>query len=841
MGGSVAAPRPRAYRLSDEGPFLSHPSRGARPGDVLISSAFARFYITGTPDADGYVPFAGWVIDADMMRAKGDPDYDGLDGYYPLVNVSPIAADSVTIVHDGSDGLDAQVRVQGQCVAIPVVLGVQGAVPHPVPVDVTLTYSLGPHDRALRIQTRVENHSDSPQPVNIGDVVLFDNDEAEPFSVPGGFDVGSDATHIAALGSSHEWRPISLAVYAEQEKLGLFEGSAVRDQIGAGDESLWGVTLAQDTLEPGQALEATRYLGVGRDIGTALSTRPRSADVQTGHIMGRAVVGDRPLSGARISLFADPELQAFTGQVITDGAGAFDVEVPQGQYYVVASGRGNGEYVEVPGRRRELAEGYLPSEIAAVALEADSSVVLELRLGAAARADIIVRDIHGALTPAKLTFQAEDARPAVLLAAGERVPYAALGVRQIVWVPAGVAELNLEPGAYTVIASRGFDANLDVRQHVQFSGDQTTTLEMTVGEVVDHAGYVAIDSHVHGFYSQHGEVTVEERVITAAAEGLRVHVATDHDWVADYAPALTRTGLDGRLLSVSGVELTTTNGHHCLWPLRRDATKPRGGAALWWLGGSLNEWYEYYRARGAIVTQVAHGSDYFRRAGYDTTTGLVNDDAVFSWDFNAMEVHNGKGGGGRDALVPIWLSLIHGGHRVAPVAASDSHARVPEVGSARTYVRVSDDSSFDAMDVARAVSEQKTVASTGPFIDLRAANGGRPGDTVALDANGEVTLDITVWSAAWIPVTEVELLSDGERIAHWDGSTRPVVGSDPARAVWFEHRLTLKPERDTWYVVQVRGDRDLAPVYPDVRPWALTAPIFVDADADGQIRLAASM
>jgi hypothetical protein len=81
-------------------------------------------------------------------------------------------------------------------------------------------------------------------------------------------------------------------------------------------------------------------------------------------------------------------------------------------------------------------------------------------------------------------------------------------------------------------------------------------------------------------------------------------------------------------------------------------------------------------------------------------------------------------------------------------------------------VRVSDASSFDGLAVAHSVSGLKTVASTGPFIELRAANGGGPGDTVALDANGEVTLDIAVWSLAWIPVTEVELLSDGERSAH---------------------------------------------------------------------------
>ena len=39
-----------------------------------------------------------------------------------------------------------------------------------------------------------------------------------------------------------------------------------------------------------------------------------------------------------------------------------------------------------------------------------------------------------------------------------------------------------------------------------------------------------------------------------------------------------------------------------------------------------------------------------------------------------MEVHNGGGDGGRSSLVPIWMSLINFGHRVAP------RGREPDVG-----------------------------------------------------------------------------------------------------------------------------------------------------------------
>jgi hypothetical protein len=64
-------------------------------------------------------------------------------------------------------------------------------------------------------------------------------------------------------------------------------------------------------------------------------------------------------------------------------------------------------------------------------------------------------------------------------------------------------------------------------------------------------------------------------------------------------------------------------------------------------------------------------------------------------------------------------------------------------------------------------------------------------------------------------------------------ATQPSVSLDATRARWFEHHLTVNPDADTWYVVQVRGDKDLTPIYPDVWPWALTAPIFVDVGGDG--------
>jgi hypothetical protein len=816
--------------------------RGARPGDVLVANGYVRFYVTGRPDADGYVSFAGWVIDADVARDSGEVDQDGLDAYVPLVNVSPIAAADVVIERDGSDGGEARVRVEGRLEAVPYVLGLRGATPNPVPVDVTLTYVLGPNDRALRVETRVVNGTGAAQTIEVGDLLQLSDDEAQAYSVPGGFDVLSSARQVDAVGAAHAWRPVAYALFRTGSQLALFNGSSVSDQIYGGDSAMWGVTIDQRTLAPGAALEVTRYLAVASDASHALAERLRLAAAPTARVHGRVHVADRAVAGARVSLFKDSELSVFAGQVVTTANGGFDVTVEPGHYYAVATGRSNSETVAVPLRQRELAEGHTRSavrELDAVSRDnsapeepgilADGSVDLEL--GDHAHVKITLRDADGSRTAGKLVFQAEDERQAVLASAGERVPNPTTRVRQLAWVATGDIELDVEPGVYTIIASRGYDSSWDVQSGIALLAGQTRELLFTVARVVEHAGYVAIDSHVHGIYSQHGDASVSERVITAAAEGLRVHVATDHDWIANYGPAVAVAGLSGRLLSFAGVELTTPHGHHCMWPLESDPTSSRGGAVRWWDGGTIAGWYAQYREKGAVVRQVAHGADYFAGAGYDSATGTVQDDSQFTWDFNAMEVHNGKGGGGREQLVPIWLSLMRFHHRVAPLGASDSHTRAFEAGAARTYVGIDDGPQLSAADIARAVTELRTVASTGPFIHFRARAGRKRaevGETLALRATDKVTLEIRVDAPSWMPISNVELLRDGEVIEEWSATTEPRVGLITERAQWFAHSLTVQPDADTWYVVQVHGEDELSPVYPGIKPWALTAPIFIE-------------
>ena len=84
-------------------------------------------------------------------------------------------------------------------------------------------------------------------------------------------------------------------------------------------------------------------------------------------------------------------------------------------------------------------------------------------------------------------------------------------------------------------------------------------------------GWVAGDFHIHSQPSTDSGLPIDQRVASCAAEGLEVAVATDHNYITDYAPVIAATGLDPWLLGIPGLELTTFEmGHFIGYPLKVD-------------------------------------------------------------------------------------------------------------------------------------------------------------------------------------------------------------------------------------------------------------------------------
>jgi hypothetical protein len=147
------------------------------------------------------------------------------------------------------------------------------------------------------------------------------------------------------------------------------------------------------------------------------------------------------------------------------------------------------------------------------------------------------------------------------------------------------------------------------------------------------------------------------------------------------------------------------------------------------------------------------------------------------------------------------------------------------------------------------------VATTGPFLTLRAGTA-REGDLVAPTkspggSGRQVAVSLRLQSASWIKVDVVRLLVDGRVTKTWNvpaqnGSSAPLfqIENEPV-TVDGDAAITAEAEGATplpsWMVGEFLLQPNMAafcgnPAQPGMIPFAVTNPVFVDADGDGVFR-----
>jgi len=404
------------------------------------------------------------------------------------------------------------------------------------------------------------------------------------------------------------------------------------------------------------------------------------------------------------------------------------------------------------------------------------------------------------------------------------------GSKDMLYSLTGAGALQLPAGRYEVLASHGPEYSLP-RQELEVNADLGATFRAVLARTVDTSGYLAGDFHVHASPSHDSNVTLTDRVLTLAAEGVELAVPTDHNHVTDYAEAISHQRLDGKLASMTGVEITTLNwGHFNAYPYAKALEVPHTHET------SPLEIFAVVRARAPqAVLQVNHprmpGVGYFNRGELDTKTGVAAAPG-FSFAFDTLEVSNGY-----DLEDPRvfernlheWFELLNLGHHYTAVGNSDSHHVVYQwAGWPRTYVRVPDQdlAHVAPLDVARALTSGHAVVSCGIFV-LPTANGSAgPGDTVQ---GSRVSLAISLRAPDWVDVSKVEVYANGVQV---EQRTRSRL---PGKPGWNLH-VDLEVKADTWIVVVARGDRFLNNALPGkwIKPFGFSNPIYVDADSDGK-------
>lgn len=402
----------------------------------------------------------------------------------------------------------------------------------------------------------------------------------------------------------------------------------------------------------------------------------------------------------------------------------------------------------------------------------------------------------------------------------------------VLYVSGDANSLSLPPGDYQCFASRGTEWSQD-RLAFTVAEGRPATLRLQLVREVDTTGFVAADTHIHTVtFSGHGDATIEERMVTLAAEGVELAIATDHNHQTDYTPYQARLKLSEHFTSVTGNEVTTKNGHFNSFPLPAAGALPDHNESDW--VKLVND----IRAKGARVVILNHphwpeiARSPFGKFGLNRASGERATGGPFQFD--AMELVNSC----TDKPDPLyilhdWFALLNHGERITAVGSSDSHTVLDPVGQGRTYVRsrTDDPARINVDEACDAFLAGDTSISLGIFADVKVNGSFHMGQTAGVKGR-PVTVELRVASASWITPEKATVYLNSLPVAEQEV---PRAGSGlPTNA---RLKFTLpQPSADAHLVCVVTGKGIDAPGWHTQQGYsfAATNPVYLDADGDGR-------
>ena len=464
---------------------------------------------------------------------------------------------------------------------------------------------------------------------------------------------------------------------------------------------------------------------------------------------------------------------------------------------------------------------------------------------------VAVKDRSGAPLPGKVTFIGVGDTPSPYFTPHDPVESGRSWeeVKNSVHPAFSEQVVNLPVGDYLVSASRGPEYSVQ-QVEIQVASGGRQELDFGLERVVETRGLVAVDVHMHTLRSD-GTVNERERVLSLVGEGVEVAVASDHFYRNDYTSQIWAVGLEDYLKVIPGSEISIRNSRDYeytldfnLYPLGPEES---GWEAVETLSEEVAPIFEATRRRYPhALIQVNHPRnsswDYFVSYQLDPESAATAR-ANFWTGFDVLEILNGPSPAFNNNAQTIkdWMNLLSRGFFYPAVGSSDTHQiDTEEPGYSRTYIYVGEDDIADLATetVVDALKAGRSFVTNGPIVEVSVDGRYRPGDSFSAPT-GEVEVEIDVRAAPWIIVEEARVLVNGsvERFLGLVGEGR---AGDSLR-----RKVKLKLERDAFIVVEVLGQTSLYPVVQattlgldresrEAEPYALTNPVFVDVDGNGQ-------
>ena len=849
----AVATQARLIELTASDLFIGGPGASAREGDFLLYNNLTRYVIRGLREGDFHIGVAGAVIDSDIARFSEQADRDAIYEVVTLLGPGRVfVPETFEVINDGSlTGDVVELVATGTDGPLELLTAVTGEAYDSLGLQIRQTYVLTPSNPTLEIRTRVRNETGSTVEVQVADLVWLDRDAYELFVSGEGFvdePAGQEQTMLGLLSRRNDH---AFAVFGFDDPVTIGALDGLDDQY---DHLVaWGPT---HQIQTASTEVFTRGVGVDVDLAMLDSYRRSRWDFGSlGWVEGRArpTGSNEGIGGIRVFL-TDAAGAPYT-VAITGNFGGYKLQSDPGEWNLVAVSEGNNEDFDFPARfgtygvlaqgdRNDLAlrafdapdtvlpvpfaDGYLRADPIPITV-ADDRIYQEFVYDPPATLSLRVEDDDGEPMPAAVHVrlagndpQPPDGR------IGERRP--ADGSRKVIWLLDGEVEVSILPGTYDLLAHRGFQFELASEEGVSLTSGQRTEVTLVLPRAFETPGYVSADLDTHAALSVDGRCSIEERLTTAAASGVQVHVATERDHIVDYTPVVEAMGLADELVTVPGLEVATPrNGRFNVYPLEPDTSSINGGAVRWWdIGGSTQDLVDEVRTLGDVLVQVNAGradGGMLDNAYYDATTGNAGRPDRYTSEFDVLELLNGQHVEDVDALRLDWCSHLDQGLRPTAIGASDAHDRLGGTGSAHTYIAAGTDdvADLDLDDLFDALRGGRAVVSGGPFVQLEAedAAGATAGIGETLSA-GSATLHIEVKAPSWMDLDTVRLYTDSCQLV----DTFSVGASSPP--VRFETEVEVNPGAAAYYFVEVEGSDSMDPVWPDATPYALTNPVFLD-------------
>ena len=863
------------------------PLSNPQAGDAYLANDRVQVVIQGPGRNLALNPWGGNIIDADVVRGDGS-FRDAFGEVAPFINLAGTSsASSVRVLSDGLCGVPAQVQVEGTYVLsdyINLTTGIDLVLPGaldgvdldtPYPLSLTTTFTAVPGEDFIRVSLTAANTGGAAVPW-----VLVWLAEA---GLSKGWVPAAEGWDLSSFGAAEY-----LVFAAEETAYGMVPLLEERLPTRGYVSLVGGYALAHDlaVVEIFGFPESSRLIGPGRSITEefAFVIEESHADVvrTVEGLLGapactvvRGTVtedgGTSAVEDAWVGALAVDEDGADGEDLArdrTDASGRFELCLPVGEVRLIAGAEGRpytGGGTEP--ERTDVTVGGSPLEV-------------PLTLPPTGTLTAAVVDGAGTAIPSRVTVYGVDPSPHSYRLDGDGFDPRPPGVAAMADSADGRFALSLEPGEYDAVFTRGPEYTLH-REPFTVAAGGSVELSAVLHRVVDTTGFLSGDFHVHAQHSPDSQITHGDRVINMAAEGVEILVSTDHAFVTDYAPVVADLALEAYLATMPGQEITTFDyGHFNAFPLEfRPELHNRG--AFDWPGMTPAEFGDVLLAEPeARVLQVNHPravpapgeGNYFNNvdlqfdddgpySGGDArdplAVRLAADAQLLSTSFVAIEVMTWLDVQG----LSDWFNFLNAGVRFTGTANSDTHTLfVESSGWPRNYVRLGGDdpAALDPADLVLALHRGRNVMSFGPFVRLSVGEA-QVGDTLTA-TGGDVTASVTVQAPPWIPFDEVVLLDGATQTVLAGGAVVPEwvsAGADPAAQrleVTIEHTWT--PLSDSWLVVMVSGTEGLFPgvaynasdratldlaairggdVIAPATAFALTNPIWIDADGDGEI------